>query len=94
MKKIMLLEDDVMIASGLVYALDNEGYEVVHLSTVKDAITTVKNTKFDLGILDMQLPDGTGFDVCACLKEKNTPVIFLTIVEDILIDSFILTCLL
>lgn len=82
MKKIMLLEDDVMIASGLVYALDNEGYEVVHLSTVKDAITTVKNTKFDLGILDMQLPDGTGFDVCACLKEKNTPVIFLTIVDD------------
>ena len=82
MKKIMLLEDDVMIASGLVYALDNEGYEVVHLSTVKDAITAVKNTKFDLGILDMQLPDGTGFDVCACLKEKNTPVIFLTIVDD------------
>lgn len=81
-KKIMLLEDDVMIASGLVYALNNEGYEVVHLSTVKDAITTVKNTKFDLGILDMQLPDGTGFDVCACLKEKNTPVIFLTIVDD------------
>lgn len=82
MKKIMLLEDDVMIASGLVYALNNEGYEVLHLCTVMDAMQTIKTTKFDLGILDMQLPDGTGFDVSENLKETGTPVIFLTIVDD------------
>lgn len=82
MKKIMLLEDDIMISSGLIYALGNEGYEVLHLSTVKDAISTVKNTTFDLAILDMQLPDGTGFEVSAILKKKAIPIIFLTIVDE------------
>ena len=78
----MLLEDDMMIASGLVYALNNEGYEVLHVCSIKDALQAVKDTQFDLGILDMQLPDGSGFEVCAKLKRKDTPVIFLTIVDD------------
>lgn len=82
MKKIILLEDDIMIASGLVYALNNEGYEVLHVCSIKDALQAVKDTQFDLGILDMQLPDGSGFEVCAKLKRKDTPVIFLTIVDD------------
>ena len=78
----MLLEDDMMIASGLVYALNNEGYEVLHVCSIKDALQAVKDMQFDLGILDMQLPDGSGFEVCAKLKRKDTPVIFLTIVDD------------
>lgn len=78
----MLLEDDMMIASGLIYALNNEGYEVLHVCSIKDALQAVKETKFDLGILDMQLPDGSGFEVCGKLKRKDTPVIFLTIVDD------------
>ena len=78
----MLLEDDMMIASGLVYALNNEGYEVLHVCSIKDALQAVKDMQFDLGILDMQLPEGSGFEVCAKLKRKDTPVIFLTIVDD------------
>ena len=77
----MLLEDDMMIASGLVYALNNEGSQVLHVCSIKDALQAVKDTQFDLGILDMQLPDGSGFEVCAKLKRKDTQVIFLTIVE-------------
>lgn len=82
MKKIILLEDDMMIASGLVYALSNEGYEVLHICSVKDALQAANNTLFDLGILDMQLPDGSGFEVCEKLKRKNIPVIFLTVVDE------------
>jgi len=78
MKRILIVEDDAIIASGLVYALQQEGYEVTHFSTVEEARACA--AAFDLAILDMQLPDGTGFDV----REKlhDTAIIFLTVVDD------------
>lgn len=82
MTKLLLLEDDTMIASGLVYALTNEGYEVVHCQNVKSALEQIKTQSFQLAILDMQLPDGTGFDVSEKLKNTDTPIIFLTIVDE------------
>ncbi len=82
MKKILLLEDDMMITSGLVYALSSEGYEVVHCMNVKMALDTIEKQKFNLAILDMQLPDGIGFDVSAPLRKMGTPIIFLTVVDD------------
>lgn len=82
MTKLLLLEDDTMIASGLVYALTNEGYEVVHCPNVQSALEQIKKQSFQLAILDMQLPDGTGFDVSVKLKNTDTPIIFLTIVDD------------
>ena len=82
MTKLLLLEDDTMIASGLVYALTNEGYEVVHCQNVQSALEQIKTQSFQLAILDMQLPDGTGFDVREKLKNTDTPIIFLTIVDE------------
>ena len=82
MTKLLLLEDDTMIASGLVYALNNEGYEVIHCQNVQSALEQIKTQTFQLAILDMQLPDGTGFDVSAKLRNTDTPIIFLTIVDD------------
>lgn len=82
MKRILLLEDDEMIASGIVYALTNEGYDVAHFNHVETAREAIKNESFNLGILDMQLPDGTGFEISEALKNKNIPVIFLTVVDD------------
>ena len=82
MTKLLLLEDDTMIASGLVYALNNEGYEVVHCQNVQSALEQIKIQSFQLAILDMQLPDGTGFDVSEKLRNTNTPIIFLTIVDE------------
>ena len=80
MKHVLVVEDDKMIASGLLYALEQEGYIVFHSENVQNALKSIANQKFDLAILDMQLPDGTGFDV----REKlfNTAVIFLTVVDD------------
>lgn len=80
--KILLVEDDAIIASGLVYALEQEGYAVVHGKNVGEAANIVLNDKFDLALLDMQLPDGTGFHVREKLKGTQTAVIFLTVVDD------------
>ena len=66
--KILLVEDDTMIASGLMYALEQEGYEPFHCMTASDAVHRIKTELYDLAILDMQLPDGTGFDVSRALK--------------------------
>lgn len=82
MVNILLVEDDSMIASGLKYALEMENYEVFHVVNVKDAIEIIENKKLDLAILDMQLPDGTGFDVSDRLKTKGVATIFLTVVDD------------
>jgi len=79
---IILVEDDAIIASGLVYALEQENYHVTHAKSVKEAITALQTSKFDLAVLDMQLPDGTGFDVRERLKNTDTAVIFLTVVDD------------
>lgn len=90
MANILFVEDDAMIASGVTYALEAEGYETTHVANANDAIAIIRNTNFDLAILDMQLPDGTGFDVSDKLKETNTAVIFLTVVdeEDDIIRAF------
>ncbi len=82
MKKILLVEDDVMISSGLMYALENEGYAPTHCSNIHLAMEKIRSQQFDLAILDMQLPDGTGFDVSEKLKNTACAIIFLTIVDD------------
>ena len=71
MSRILLLEDDTMIASGILYALESEGYETNHATRIKDARSLIEHYKFDLAIIDMQLPDGTGFDVSEILKNNG-----------------------
>lgn len=82
MSNILLIEDDTMIASGITYALEMEGYEICHATTIADAHIFIGEKRFDLAVIDMQLPDGIGFDVSEALKNTNTSVIFLTVVDD------------
>lgn len=82
MSRILLLEDDTMIASGILYALETEGYETNHATRIKDARSLIEHYNFDLAIIDMQLPDGTGFDVSEIFQNTATSVIFLTVVDD------------
>ena len=82
MSRILLVEDDTMIASGILYALETEGYETNHATGIKDAGNLIEQYNFDLAIIDMQLPDGTGFDVSEIFKNNATSVIFLTVVDD------------
>ncbi|MDR2501742.1 MAG: response regulator transcription factor [Oscillospiraceae bacterium] len=81
MARILLVEDDEMIASGLSYALEQEGYDVARAKNAARA-RELSAEKFELAILDMQLPDGTGLDVSETLRESGAAVIFLTVVDD------------
>lgn len=80
---IFLLEDDNAIGIGLSYSLKNEGYSVTVAKTVKDAFKIIKERNFSLYILDLTLPDGSGYDVCTEIKKiGDFPVIFLTAYDD------------
>lgn len=80
---ILMLEDDPAIAQGLRYSLESEGYTVTHCATVARALEAVGAGRFDLCLLDLTLPDGSGYDVCKAIKAKDdTPVIFLTAFDD------------
>jgi DNA-binding response OmpR family regulator len=81
-KRILLVEDDAIITSGLVYALEQEGYAVVHSKDFGGTKQALSNDTFDLCLPDMQLPDGNGFDVREMLLHTDTAVIFLTVVDD------------
>lgn len=80
---IFLLEDDEVIGIGLTYSLENEGYNVTLAKSVKEAEKIIDEKEFSLYILDLTLPDGSGYDVCKRIKAKgDLPVIFLTAYDD------------
>ncbi len=80
---IFLLEDDEAIGIGLTYSLENEGYNVTLAKSVKEAEKIIDEKEFSLYILDLALPDGSGYDVCKRIKAKgDLPVIFLTAYDD------------
>ena len=80
---IFLLEDDEAIGIGLTYSLENEGYNVTLAKSVKEAEKIIDEKEFSLYILDLTLPDGSGYDVCKRIKAKgDLPVIFLIAYDD------------
>lgn len=83
MNKILLLEDDAALVDGLQYALRKEGYEVEAARRVGEARERLENG-YDLLLLDVALPDGTGFEVCESARKSGSsvPVIFLTAADD------------
>jgi len=80
--RVLFVEDDPIIAAGLVYALEKEGYIVTHANTVAAAKNAALSQKYDIAILDIGLPDGTGFDLVTLLKSADTSTVFLTAVDD------------
>lgn len=81
--RILLVEDDRTIAVGLIYALEQEGYAVQHAPNAAQGRAAVETAAFDLALLDLMLPDGSGYDICRALREKgDTPVIMLTACDD------------
>lgn len=79
MQTILIVEDDTMMNSGLCYNLQLDEYKVVSAQNAAEAIERVKSNKFDLVVLDINLPDRNGFDLCKKIKlVQDIPVIFLT----------------
>lgn len=83
MKRILLVEDDKTIVIGLEYSLGQEGYEVIPCFNAAQARAAVESEHFDIAILDLSLPDGSGYDICREIKSRGgQPVVFLTACDD------------
>ncbi|MFD3156761.1 response regulator transcription factor [Haloimpatiens sp. FM7330] len=79
MKQILVVEDDVMLNSGLCYNLELDKYKAVPVHNTAEAMDKIKAETFDLIVLDVNLPDGDGFDLCKKIKSaQDIPVVFLT----------------
>lgn len=81
--RILFVEDDLSLADGLTYALEKQGYDAVIARTRLEAERLWEAGAYELVILDVSLPDGSGYDVCRMIRRtSNVPVIFLTAADE------------
>ncbi len=80
--KILLVEDDRAIVAGLTYLFEEEGFESLVCDDYSQALEAIRTEDFDLALLDVSLPDGSGYDLCKAIKTKaEIPVIMLTAMD-------------
>lgn len=83
MKRIFFVEDDLSLIHGLSFALRQQGYEVVGARTYLEAEALCQAGGYDLVILDVTLPDGSGFDLCRRFRQSSkVPILFLTAADE------------
>lgn len=83
--RILLCEDDAGIIKKLTLTLTlaQEGYDVIAVNRQRDALEAAENESYDLALLDLTFPDGSGYPICSAIKRKgDIPVIFLTAADD------------
>ena len=80
MKQILIVEDDSFLNKMLAYNLTADGYGVTSALNARTAADAIRQREFDLVLLDINLPDGNGFELCKLIKPQHpdTIVIFLT----------------
>ena len=79
MKRLFLLEDDLSLINGLSFAFKKQGFELDLARTLGDADALWADGKYDLLVLDVSLPDGSGFEFCKKVRlVSKVPIIFLT----------------
>ncbi len=79
MKRLFLLEDDLSLVSGLSFAFKKQGFSLDVARTIREAREIWADGKYDLLVLDVSLPDGSGFEFCESVRQvSNVPIIFLT----------------
>lgn len=83
MSNILLLEDDLSLINGLSLAFKKQGFELVVARTLKEADSLWTDGKYDLLVLDVSLPDGTGFEFCKKVRQvSKVPIMFLTAADE------------
>lgn len=83
MNNILLIEDDLSLVNGLTFALKKQGFKLEVARTLKEAENLWTDGKYDLLVLDVALPDGTGFEFCKKVRQTSkVPIIFLTAADE------------
>ena len=83
MKRILFVEDDLSLINGLSFAIKKQGYEIDVARTSLEAEQLWMNGKYDLVILDVSLPDGSGYDICQKIRKvSKVPIMFLTAADE------------
>ena len=83
MKRIFFAEDDLSLINGLSFAIKKQGYEIDVARTGLEAEKLWMNGKYDLVILDVTLPDGSGYDICKKIRKvSKVPIMFLTAADE------------
>ncbi|CEH36156.1 Transcriptional regulatory component of sensory transduction system, partial [Romboutsia lituseburensis] len=83
MKRIFFVEDDLNLSNGLSFAIKKQGYEIDIARTSIEAQALWINGKYDLVILDVSLPDGSGYDLCKKIRKvSKVPIMFLTAADE------------
>lgn len=83
MKQILLVEDDLSLINGLSFAVKKQGYQLEVARTCTEAERIWEDGKYDLVILDVSLPDGSGFELCRKMRQTSkTPIMFLTAADE------------
>ena len=83
MKWILLVEDDLSLINGLSFAVKKQGYTLDVAHTKDEADRLWQNGAYDLVILDVSLPDGSGFDICKRIRQASkVPIMFLTAMDE------------
>lgn len=83
MKHIFFVEDDLSLINGLSFAIRKQGYELTVARTSAEAARLWANGGYDLVILDVTLPDGSGFDLCRKIRASSKiPIMFLTAADE------------
>jgi len=78
-RTVLLVEDEAAIADTVVYALQGEGYTTRWVQLGREALAALRDAPFDFVILDVGLPDISGFEVCKAIRrESDIPILFLT----------------
>lgn len=81
--KILLVEDNELLAKGLIYSLEQKDYIVIHTVDISETLKIIEKERIDMAILDISLPDGNGFDLYKnYIKKKEISTIFLTAKDD------------
>lgn len=83
MNRLLLVEDDENLVFGMQYTLSNEGYEVVVAGSLEEARQALQAKSIDLILLDVTLPDGSGYQLCREIRvTSQVPIIFLTALDE------------
>lgn len=80
LKKILIVEDDQLLNRTLAYNLTSDGYEVISVFNFDSAVRKLRENEFDVALLDINLPDGSGLNLCEEIRNRgqHTYIIFIT----------------